>query len=352
MENTEDIRQYIARQQKLIASTEFDYFKYFSDHDKVMEGIFKYQKIRFTQPRAFNDPLEFNPTLRFHDNRSNYQIYDLDGIIFPSVQSFLRVQIIESQINAYGILSLTKIPDSFDMWSQYANGHRGFVIEFKEDFYRHPLMKSKTGDEYPVRKVEYVDDYAIYLDDLVDANKEIPVEVIQNELFFKKTSRWEHEDEYRMVRPLSDSPDYKPSETKYQYPYTDVSVYLFPFDWDCVSSIILGVNMSIENKKIIMKCCEEHNIPLFQVYIVRDLKDRFGKPSTIIPTFGINEYINEEKFLQVLQAKPQVFCTDTVALNSRGVVVKVEKITDLPYYKDHENIVDQLYRNLKSGSDN
>ncbi len=251
MENTEDIRQYIAREQERFASREFDsYFKYFSDHDKVREGIFKYQSIRFTQPRAFNDPLEFSPTLRFHDNKSNYQFYDLDGIIFPSVEFFHRVQIIESQINAYGILSLTKIPDSFDMWSQYANGHRGFVIEFKDDFYRHPLMKSKAGAEYPVRKVEYVEDYAIYLEDLVDANKEIPIEVLHNELFFKKTSRWEHEDEYRMVRPLADSPDYQPQKTGYVY--TDVNVYLFPFDWDCVSSIILGADMSIKNKREII----------------------------------------------------------------------------------------------------
>ncbi len=323
MESTEDIRQVIARQQEQIASREFDsYFKYFSDKDEVMEGIFKEQKIRFTQPRVLNDPLEFSPTMRFHDNRSNYQLYDLDGNIFPSVEFFFRVQIIESQINAYGILSLTKIPDSFDMWSQYANGHRGFVIEFKDDFYRHPLMKSKAGDEYPVRKVEYVEDYAIYLEDLVDANKEIPIEVLHNELFFKKTSRWEHEDEYRMVRPLADSPGYQPSET--DYPYTDVSVYLFPFDWDCVSSIILGANMSTENKRQIVQCCKEHNIHLSQAHIVRDLKDRFGKPSTII-TFGIDELMTEEKFLQ---AKPQLFCTDIGKLSHKPSKLAIAKITD------------------------
>lgn len=345
MKNTEDIRQEIARQQELIASREFDsYFKYFSDHKKVMQGILEHQKIRFTQPRAFNDPLEFSPTMRFHDNQSNYQTYDLDGTIFPSVELFFRVQIIESQINSYGILSLTKIPDSFDMWSQYANGHRGFVIEFKDDFCHHPLMKSKTGDEYPVRKVEYVEDYAIYLEDLVNTNKEIPIEVIHNELFFKKTSRWEHEHEYRMVRPLADSPDYQPPETS--YPYTDVTPYLFPFHWDCVSSIILGANMSTENKKQVVKCCEEHNIPLSQAHIIRDHKDRFGKPSTII-TLPINE--NNKSIL--LKSKPQLFCTDTFRLNYQYEVAKIAKITDLPYYKGHEVIVEQLCRNLKSDSD-
>jgi len=345
MEITKDIRQEIARQQELFASREFDsYFKYVSNTQQVMEGIFKHQRIRFTQPSAFNDPLEFRPTMRFHDDPSNHQRYEFQGIKLPSVEFFYRVQIIESQINSYGILSLTKVPDSFDMWSQYANGHRGFVIEFKDDFYRHPLMQSKTSDEYRPRKVEYVEDYSINLDDLVDKNGFIPVEVIQNELFFKKTSRWEHEHEYRMVRPLADHPDYQLHETSYAY--TDDNVYLFPFDWDCVSSIILGANMSIENKKEIMKCCEEHNIPLSQAHIIRDHKDRFGKPSTVI-TLPIDQ--NNKSI--VLNSQPQLFCTDTISLNYQYGLVKINEIGDLPYYKDHEKIVDQLYRNLKPGSD-
>ena len=161
--------------------------------------------------------------------------------------------------------------------------------------------------------LEYVDDYSICLDDLVGKNHEIPKEVIHNELFFKKTSRWKHECEYRMVRPLEGHPYYQPPQTNYIYTYTDPQKYLFPFDWSIVSSIILGTNMSTKNKRQIVQCCKEHNIHLSQAHIVRDLKDRFGKPSTII-TFGINEFMNEEKFLQ---AKPQLFCTDVAKLNHK-----------------------------------
>ncbi|MFC1955392.1 DUF2971 domain-containing protein [Chloroflexota bacterium] len=341
MDNVEDIVNEITRQQKLFASRDFDsYFKYVSDDDKVFENIFTHKRIRFTQPRAFNDPLEFSPTLRFHDDISNYQSYDLNGIKFPSVELFYRVQIIESQINSYGILSLTKIPDSFDMWSQYANGHRGFVIEFKADFYHHPLMKSKAGDAYPVKKIDYVDDYHIYLEDLVDKNGGIPIKTLHDELFYKKTARWEHEREYRMVRPLSDLPDYQPPETNYVY--TDVNLYLFPFDWDCVSSIILGASMSKEKKGQIIECCEKNRIPLSQAHIVRDHKDRFGKPGTII-TLSINDSNRNI----CLSAKTQLFCTDTTSLSHQYGLSKITKISDLPYYKDHESIVEQLYENLK-----
>ncbi len=338
---SEEIKRDIARQTNLYAKGKFgSYFKYCSDDPKVINGIFKNQKIRFTQPRVLNDPLEFNPTMRFKDCQSRYQSYDFNGLYFPSVEFFFRVQVIESQINAYGILSLTKIPNSFDMWSQYANGHRGFGIELKDEFWHHTCMKSKTGDEYPVRKVDYVDDYSVNIEDLVNTNKEIPREILHKELFFKKTSRWAYEYEYRMVRPLSDCPDYKPP--KDNYPYTDVSIYLFSFDWECVSSVILGANMSTENKKLIAQCCKEHNTPLLQAHIIRDIPDLFGKPSTVY-ILSLDQYESKDS---ILRAKPQLFCTDTVRLGNQSTV-KISKIADLPYYKGYEEVVDQLYNNLK-----
>ena len=345
MLSTRAIKQGLAKQTKLYAGGNFrSYFKYCSNDSKVLEGVFRNQKIRFTQPRALDDPLEFNPTMRFNDSQSKYQVYDLNGIVFPSIELFFRGQAIESQINAYGILSLTKIPNSFDMWSQYANGHRGFVIEWKDDFWRHSCMKSRAGDEYPVRKVNYVEDYAVNLDDLVTTNHEILLEVLHKELFFKKTSRWKHEHEYRMVRPLSDSPAYKPPKTK--YPYADVSVYLFPFDWKCVLSVILGANMPTENKRLIAECCDKHDIPLSQALIIRDHKDWFGRSSTVY-IVSLDRDADKDR---VLQAKPRLFCTDTISLGNRSTV-KIAKITDLPYYKGYEKVVDQLYRNLKADGD-
>ena len=235
-----------------------------------------------------------------------------------------------------------KFPDSFDMWSQYANGHRGFVIEFQPDFASRPCMRSGTGGEYPVRKVEYVDDYAICLDDLVDEHDEIPLDVLHNELFFKKTSRWKHEEEYRMVRPLSDCPDYQPPKT--MYPYTDITPYLFDFTWDCISAIIVGANMSSDNKRLVAQCCDKHGISLFQSHIIRDHNDRFGKPSTVLPIL-LDKYNSKE---MLLGAKPQLFCTDTVSLSNSGRTVKINKLSDLRYYRAYEAIVKELYGNLKA----
>ena len=49
-----------------------------------------------------------------------------------------------------------------------------------------------------------------------------------------------------MVRSLEGHSDYQPPKTNYIY--IDTQKYLFPFDWSIVSSIILGANMSTENK--------------------------------------------------------------------------------------------------------
>jgi hypothetical protein len=112
----DDIRVELEKLRDEYIDHEFgSFFKYCSDSEKVIEGVFRNHKIRFTQPRALNDPLEFNPTILFTNTSPNYQVYELDGIKLPSIELFMRVQIIESQINNYGILSLAKIPDSFDM---------------------------------------------------------------------------------------------------------------------------------------------------------------------------------------------------------------------------------------------
>jgi len=342
MSSIEDYNKAIAEQAKLYAEGKAEtYFKYFSDADEVINGIFKEQKLRFTQPRVLNDPLEFSPVMRFNDTQSRYTAFDLKGVRFPSVESFFRVQIIESQVNAYGILSLTKIPNSFDMWSHYANGHRGFVFEFKDRFWQHPCMKSQAGDEYPVRKVKYVEDYFINLDNLVNTNYEIPTAVLHRELFFKKTSRWKNEHEYRMVRPLSESPDY--FGPKSNYPHEDIGKYLFPFDWDCISSVIMGANMSVENKQLIALQCEKNNKPLYLSLIIKDLKDSFGRPCTIyIIPLNVPEYKEI-----MLSAQPQLCCTDTTRLSNQGTI-EIFNINELPYYGDYKEQVDELYKNMTS----
>ena len=64
-------------------------FKYFSDHEDVINGIFMNGRIRFTQPAVLNDPLEFNPVIRFKQREGTYVRYCFDGVVFASPQYWL-----------------------------------------------------------------------------------------------------------------------------------------------------------------------------------------------------------------------------------------------------------------------
>ena len=331
--------QEIAYQNQTLNYSELKTFlKYCSNAPKVIEGLFKLRKIRFTQPWVLNDPLEFNPIIKFKNNGQNYVRYSFDGILFPSEEWRLRYLLIEQQVNKFGILSLTKIPDSFDMWSRYANGHKGFLIEFKSDFNQRTCMVSQEGREYPVKKVNYVDEYAIDIDLLTDVQNKISIERFNEEMFYKKCSRWQSECEYRIVRPLTDCQEYRPLSDR---PHRDDNKYLFEFDLDCIESITFGACMSIENKKYIISSCEGKGIKFAQACISRDEKDATG--------FSGNVYIiPKDNWPGVLEMLPFSFVFQKNDVEHRENIIEIDHLSALPYYKWSEKWIEEFYRIRKT----
>lgn len=337
----EKLRADVAHEQEFRNKEGFSsFFKFCSD--AVVESVVRDQKLRFTQPRALNDPLEFDPILHFSNDRDSRRAYNLNGVRLPSIEAFWRVQVIESQINAYGVLSLTKLPYSFEMWSHYASGHKGFLIEFKPDFWKEPCMKSKTGPVAMFGEVEYVRDYSANLDRMADSTGWIPPEVLLKELFFRKTSRWSHEKEYRLVRTLADSPQYTPPSTPYSY--TDLAgMYLFDFDWKkCVNSVVLGASMEKAKKKLIAQYCISRGTPLYQSMIFKDQADWLGEPCSLY-LLPLTDAQSRQK---ALDTPSQLLCTDSLTIAGEDPVKTVSRLEDLPYYKGHESIVRDMYRNL------
>lgn len=250
--------------------------KYFSDSDVVIESIFENRKIRFTQPAALNDPLEFNPTLIFGESVKNvHNPYEFNNKRLPSIELFSRIQLIESVINNFGILSLSSEIDSFDMWNLYSNGHKGFMIQFKDDFNENPCLRSKgDGKIYKIGKVEYVDAYRIKINKILSHKNFHDFEYIYETVFFSKNNRWESENEYRIVRKLIDFDEFNPQNKVHR---NQSSIYLSDFSFDCIDSIAFGAQMSLEKKMKIIKACEGNDINYFQAIIIRDKLDRFGK---------------------------------------------------------------------------
>jgi len=319
-----------------------NFFKYCSDDEKVIKAIFKEQQIRFTQPAALNDPLEFNPIIQFKQNGFNYWWFSLNDIFLPSEEFRLRFRLIEQQVNEFGILSLTKIPDSFDMWSRYANGHKGFLIELKSDFNKHSCMISPANKVYPVRKVQYVDEYSINVDELTDDKGQIKLEMFNDLMFYRKLSRWVAEQECRMVRPFSDLLGYVPLSNKAQ---RDERLHLFEFSLDCIESVTFGACMSFENRKRIRKACKGSRIKLLRAAIVRDEKDDFGKAGKIV-------FLSEDSIPRSFYVSQFPLIVDTGHFEDQKKVMRIASLSELPYWEDNKEWVRQMFEIRKAKQNN
>jgi len=311
------------------------FFKYCSDDDRILDGVFEDHKIRFTQPAALNDPFEFNPIIRFEHEWDNHRNFVLNGMMFPSEEIRLRAQLIESQLNMWGILSLTKIPDSFDMWSRYANGHKEFWMEFKSDFNKHSCMLSENGEEHSIREVTYVDEYIMNIAEFVDENGWIAHNTVNEKMFFTKTSRWKCEQEYRLVRKLADCPGLEPLDNKY---HRAPRIHLFDFSLDCIESVAFGACMPREKKEWNIDACKGTDIMFFQAFIVRDRKDRFGGQGDV-------ELTPIEAFPNFLETRK--FITEEKYIEERKKPIVINQLNELPYYARDKEWVRQYIQNRK-----
>ena len=305
-------------------------FKYVSDSPSVIEGLFENHKIRFTQPAALNDPLEFNPAIRFNSDDGNFRRYLYRGITMPSVHDWYQLNLIESRINNYGILSLTDNPFSFEMWSHYANGHRGFLVEFHIADKSKPKLALFEGTLLRAHRVRYVREYFVNIDRLEQGKKPIPFHRIRDAIFLRKTKHWKYEREYRIVRKLSDCDNFNP--TKPRTSYRDKNVYLFPLALDCISSVIFGVNTSIDLKEKIISSCQGSNISFIQTVILKDNNNRIE----LIP---IDSFGPISKFLGML---PQLFTTDAYETKYRDKI-RVNSLSQIPYYHIQPKVYDDYY---------
>jgi len=211
-------------------------------------------RIRFTQPGAQNDPFEFQPLIaRFRSPEASRQALSprvsaefsrqakergisLDklerahpgcvGVAMESVFTAADVQSdlaakgdILERLNKLGILSLSDSPNSPLMWCLYAASHAGFVYEFDGTHSWFQARADEKDDTHFLRKVAYVDvPPSPYL-------AELPV----NEVLYSKRKGWEHEREWRIIRPLAESSW-----------HGSKGVYLFDVPPEALTGVIAG----------------------------------------------------------------------------------------------------------------
>jgi len=290
--------------------------KYFSD-ERICD-IFCKRKIRFTPPKDFNDPLEFKPTLKGNDIHHGYKFQKKH---YPSKAEFISHAIIKYYSERYGVLSLTKAPDSFYMWSMYANGHKGFFLVFKDDFINQKDLRD--GDDWdPIKEVNYTDDYSLKLDvNFIDQAFVDEFAKLNNEkIFFTKTNRWDDEEEYRIVRPLKNKKG-------------KLEKSLFELGLNYITDIIFGVSMSVENKLKIKKLCENKNknIIYHQATIIKDEKDHNNKLGKVL----IEDIPQNLSWELLKECNELHFLLDLETLERKEKIIS--QLDELPYHPERVN---------------
>jgi hypothetical protein len=247
----------------------------------LWKSILRDKLIRFTQPSALNDPFEMMPFYAsFIDRESLGKVLDktsnleyqqrvieayeklpdevklllpIDSIPIPTLDEamslalriagpildellpYARARLKENLDKQFGVLCLSEVPDHQLMWSNYAESHRGFVIEFDSEHIYFNRRRTEVDEFGYLRKVRYGNRPSVVLTNLDSID-----------IFSVKGKDWEYEQEWRMLRPLKDHSRIKPDG--------DNPIYLFPLAPECITGVILGSKMPQETKQEIRDC--------------------------------------------------------------------------------------------------
>lgn len=314
-------------------------FKYCSNSPEIITGLFDHGKIRFTQPYALNDPFEFNPAIRFQSDENDYRYYEYNGVTFPSNCLWNWLNLIEPRMNTFGILSLTENPFSYEMWSHYANGHKGFMIEFNVGNKLKPALKLDKYTLLPIYRVKYVNANTVNFNKMANKNGHIPECQFQNKILLRKTKLWKYEKEYRAIQRLDACETYKPPVGRTSY--RDSNIYLFPMTLESIRSVSFGVNMPVEEKERIIELCRGNHITFLQALLPKDRQNEIGLMP--ISDFGsLRDY---------LDMPPQLFTYDSIETEYVSLPnIKVNSLSEIPYYALQKEDYDLYYAKRKTPS--
>ncbi len=186
-------------------------------------------EIYYSDPRAFNDPLDCKPTIKVDVDRASLErlcyrllrdtgankeeaasiIHHLrymstehgDYETDADVENYLKEQllaveikrIVDVEMKRKGVLSLSETWKSPLMWSHYADEHRGICLEYDTTQIPHPGIAA----------VDYRSPRSVKASDLVKWKLQASSEAeqrVHKTYFFAKSPEWHYEKEWRDIR--------------------------------------------------------------------------------------------------------------------------------------------------------
>ncbi|MGY3687136.1 DUF2971 domain-containing protein [Vibrio coralliilyticus] len=158
--------------------------------------------------------VDVSPAVEAKSYRENYE--KDTGVSFSDYVDSKTSKIIEDYYdehkNDFKILSLSLAKDNYDhpaplnnmlMWAHYANGFKGFCIEFDFEILKQSI-ELKNNVELATSKVKYAEDGKLptiqmktFMKSTIDDSRDSSLEII--EAFTKKEQSWAYENEVRFI---------------------------------------------------------------------------------------------------------------------------------------------------------
>ncbi len=240
-------------------------YKYFSLH-KLREGdkyyvegkttyreerFFTHNKIYFPSPQYFNDPYDCRlPTMSFESSDKEWLNYYTKQVGCAEAEKMIReghhkdpihqnefLNRFQSKIFKLGVLCLSEVPDNILMWSHYADGHKGFCLQFENSDIR--AQKVKYTESYP--EINYL---------LTPEEDQIKFTL------FTKSNHWYYEKEWRII--------------EYQH---GPGICTFPKEK--ITGVIFGSEMPPEIKELITQWIADRESHI-EVYEARKKNRTYG----------------------------------------------------------------------------
>lgn len=231
----------------------YKYCRLNEDNREWIQRTFTHSELYFPSPQQFDDPFDCRAQASFDASDDDWEDY-LDSMLkdrhpewdYEERHAFVRQLIrsgwredpgtkqkilndMQEAVNKIGVFCLSEIRDDILMWSHYADGHRGFCLQFHIKPTLYPFGEL-------LLKVEYAVSYPII--DIIGC-----CEDQARKILLTKADFWKYEKEWRIL-----DPDNGPG------------IRVFPAEM--LTGVIFGCTMSHEDRQLIREWAKGREIPL------------------------------------------------------------------------------------------
>ncbi len=188
------------------------------------------QKLWFATPKILNDPYEFQC---MYVDRKKLKEYDYPDDVIDSFETMLS-----NQNTSWALVSLSgNTFDCLPMWAYYTNNYHGYCVEY--DVLKPDAILKVGYEPQRIPTASIVTNFYSEFRKMVESKQATNDEVefyatLFKQQFFLKHKSWEHEDEYRIIYPISGANGL----------LVDIANVGLK-----TSKIVAGLNCSDENKK-------------------------------------------------------------------------------------------------------